>query len=397
MIKYITMFFSDFWHLFCLMSPAMLLGFLIAGIIAAFLKVDFIKKHFGENRLWNIIKASLFGVPLPLCSCSVLPVGLALRKNGASRGSVTSFLISTPQTGVDSIIVTGSIIGIVFAVFKVISAFITGIIGGVLTYIFVKEKFEDQDKKDTATSCCHQSGKEAGNDCIAKQCTSNKSKSLTKMLYKKIKYALNYGFVILLRDIAKPFVFGVLLATLISMFINDNALDKYTSSSYGYALGMIFMLLIGVPMYVCSTASVPIAAKLMTIGFSPGAAFVFLMTGPATNVATLVTLWKIIGKKNTIIYLLTIMISSIGFGILLDLIYQNYVSFDWSSLHGEHVGMGQQFAGMGMLILLIATSFIPFVKKLYKKMFHKHQDDKATKGENSQSCDSDKSSGCSCS
>ncbi len=355
----------------------MLLGFLIAGFISSFLKVSFIQRHFGQNRLWDIVKASLFGVPLPLCSCSVLPVGLALRKHGASRGAVTSFLISTPQTGIDSIIVTGSIIGGVFAIFKVISAFVTGILGGLITQLLIKIGFasEKEDSEVQAPSCSNhpeedsQCEHSASNGCDS-EC--DKTQNFVTILCAKVKHALYYGYVVLIKDISKPFLFGVLIATVITLFIPDKILETNASSGYGYALSMLLMLIIGVPMYVCSTASVPIAAALMIKGVSPGAAFVFLMTGPATNLATLVALWKILGRKNTVIYLLTIMISSIGFGVVLDLIYSSYIPNKFTAtLSDTGLGTGQQLAGLGMLCLVVSASLIPFLKKKYKKWTNK--------------------------
>ena len=367
----------EFWKLFCLMSPAMLLGFLIAGIISAFLKVSFIERHFGQNRLWDIIKASLFGVPLPLCSCSVLPVGLALRKHGASRGAVTSFLISTPQTGVDSVIVTGSIIGLVFAVFKVISAFITGIVGGVITQWLIKFGFTSEHAEDNEIKSCCSHKETSESECHQQPEIENSTDINTdnffSILWQKAKHALHYGYVVLIKDISKPFLFGVLIATAITLFVPDKALIKVSESDHGYALTMLLMLIIGVPMYVCSTASVPIAASLMLKGISPGAAFVFLMTGPATNLATLVTLWKILGKKNTMIYLFTIMTSSIGFGLILDLIYKSYIPSQETALHTSTIHMPEQIAGVGMLFLVISATLIPFLKKLYRKIANKEE------------------------
>ena len=371
--QHITNFIYEFWKLFCLMSPAMLLGFLIAGIISAFLKVSFIERHFGQNRLWDIIKAALFGVPLPLCSCSVLPVGLALRKHGASRGAVTSFLISTPQTGVDSVVVTGSIIGVVFAVFKVIAAFITGITGGVITQWLIKFGFStEHDKNADPRSCCSQKSSNTKKYEQKKASGSNKDQyKLFPILWQKTKHALYYGYIVLIRDISKPFLFGVFIATIITIFMPNDLLEKSASYGFGYALSMLLMLIIGVPMYVCSTASVPIAASLMLKGISPGAAFVFLMTGPATNLATLTTLWKILGKKNTMIYLSTIMVSSISFGLLLDLVYKNYLPNKITALHDAGVHAPEQLAGIGMLFLVISASLVPFLKKLYRKIMHK--------------------------
>ena len=283
-------FINTFWLLVKEISPFLLLGFLICGVLSIVLTVDTIKKYLGKKSLGSIVAASLFGVPLPLCSCGVIPVSAYLRKHGATKASTSSFLISTPQTGVDSIFITYSLLGPILAIYRPIIALFSGIIGGSLSLLFDKEDDVVYDV-DCEDDCC--------ND-------DENSSSLMKVI--------NYGFVRLPIDIVNPLILGLILSAIFSIFIPSN---YFESVGTGF-VGMIIMLFLGLPTYVCATASVPIAFVLYTKGFSLGAVLVFLMTGPATNITTISVCWKILGKKSTLIYLFTIIVSSMTAGLLLD-------------------------------------------------------------------------------
>jgi len=295
-------------HLFLEMSPFLLFGFIVSGFLSVLLTVEIVSKYLGGNKFKGIFLGSLFGVPLPLCSCGVIPVFSYLRKHGASRASTTSFLISTPQTGVDSILVTYGLLGPIFAIFRPIVAFLSGIIGGFLVAVL------DGDSKLSNISI------ECEDDC----CDENESK-----LYQ----IFNYGFVKLPQDIVSPLITGIILAAIIAVFIPH---DYFMHIGTGF-LGMLIMLLLGLPSYICATASVPIAFVLHTKGFSMGSLIVFLMCGPATNIATISVAIKQIGKKSTGIYLASIIICSIIAGLLFDAIFQE-----------ETVGTAMQ-GGMEML------------------------------------------------
>ncbi|MHB9139455.1 MAG: SO_0444 family Cu/Zn efflux transporter [Victivallaceae bacterium] len=297
MLKLLLQFLNEFWIITCQMAPWLLFGFLIAGLLSVFFSEAYVKKHLGKKGLKSIIKAALIGVPLPLCSCGVIPVTAALRKQGAGRGAAGSFLISTPQTGVDSFLVTYSMLGWFFAIFRPVFAFITGIIGGLLI-----EKFGEQDEPEAEiehanAGCC--------------DISPSKKRSFPEILLK----TFHYGFVVLLGDIALSLLIGLLAAAIISMAVPDN----YAADSIGKSwMAMPLMMLIGIPMYVCSTASVPIAAALIIKGFSPGAALVFMITGPATNAATISAMWHVLGKRSTMIYLTVLAVCSMLAGLLLD-------------------------------------------------------------------------------
>jgi len=285
----------DFWGTVAEMSPYLLFGFLVAGILSVLISQQLVERHLGGKGIWPLLKASIFGVPLPLCSCGVIPVSMSLHKHGASKGSTIAFLLSTPQTGIDSIFVTLSLLGPLFAVFRPVAAFVTGIVGGTLVDVF-GQSTEDKSRvppKYTA-ECC---GGAENN--------------------KKIARGLKYGFVTLPRDIGKAMLVGLVIAAVISALVPDG----YFAEKLGTGiLAMVVMMLLGIPVYVCATASVPVAAALILKGLTPGAALVFLMTGPATNAASFVTIWKVLGRATAITYLATVAGCALLSGILLDYI-----------------------------------------------------------------------------
>ncbi len=281
----------DFWGTLAEMSPYLLFGFFVAGLLTILVSREMVERHLGGKGIWPIFKASLAGVPMPLCSCSVIPVSMSLRKHGASKGATISFLLSTPQTGADNIFVIFSLLGPIFAIFSPIVAFTTGIIGGVAVSLFDRSKDAEYPEKCT-DGCC--------------------SKNDKKPAFVKV---LKYGFVSLPRDIGKEMLIGVLIAAFITSLVPEG----FFAEKLGTGLFPMFvMLLVGIPMYVCSIASIPIAAALIMKGMTPGAALVFLMTGPATNAASFIVIWKILGGKTAIIYLVSIAVCAILFGLLLD-------------------------------------------------------------------------------
>jgi hypothetical protein len=268
------------------MSPFLILGFLISGILYVVISKENIANNLGKPGPLSIIKASIFGVPMPLCSCGVIPVAASIYKRGASKGATLSFLISTPQTGVDSILITYGMLGPMFAFIRPIIALITGIIGGFCVEKIVKDEYV------TSVKINHEHSK------------------------KTLMDGLKYAFITLPQDIAWPLVKGILLAGLITLFIPDNFFISHGITGF---LAMVIMALVSIPMYICATASVPIAAGLILSGnLEPGAALVFLMAGPATNIATISVITKTLGKKIVYIYLSTIFICSIFFGFMIN-------------------------------------------------------------------------------
>ncbi len=360
MLDFLLRLVVDFWATVGEMSPYLLFGFFVAGLLSVFVSQKMVERHLGGRGFLPVLKATLFGIPLPLCSCGVIPVAMSLRKHGASKGSTISFLLSTPQTGVDSILVTYSLLGPVFAIFRPLAALVTGLIGGVLVDLFGqspedgRHKTEDgsllladggqktEDGRPTAKDSaarnpqsCHPGpgsgaairnpqSEPAGECCCCHHTTTPLRKFLNGM---------KYGFVSLPRDIGKPLLVGLAIAALIATVVPDD----FFAARLGHGLpAMLLMMLIGIPMYVCASASVPVAAAMILKGLSPGAALVFLITGPGTNAAGLTTIWKTLGRRTAILYLLTVAGCALAAGVVLDAI-----------IHSIDIGVASHMHHMG--------------------------------------------------
>ena len=279
------------------MSFYILTGLLIAGILKQLIPDDFIASHLGEKKSASVIKATLLGIPMPVCSCSVIPLAKSLQKEGASKGAVQSFLISTPITGVDSILATYSFFGWFFTFYRVITSVIIALITGILQNMI-------DDKANTAAEepvCC--------SGCCCESKVTEKKKRF------RSKEALKYAYVTLFGDIYKALFIGLIFGGLFTTLLPKEILQPL----FEYQLLTYFaVLIIAMPLYVCATASLPIAAAFMLSGMSPGAAFVFLSAGPATNSVTMGVVAQMFGKKSLLLYLGTIATLSILFGYLFD-------------------------------------------------------------------------------
>lgn len=289
------------------MAPYLLLGFLIAGVLHAFVPQGTYRRYLSASNLRSVLCAILFGVPLPLCSCGVIPTAVGMRREGASRGATNAFLIATPQTGVDSILATYAILGLPFALLRPIVAMVTGLIGGVVTNAVDR----DDDNADAAT---------AGDD-------SDENAPTT--FIEKCRSALSYGFTDMLIDIGQWLLLGIVLAGLITIFVPEGFFLSYQHNAL---LNMLIVLLIACPMYVCATGSIPVAAALMLKGLSSGAALVFLMAGPATNMASIMVLGKTLGRRSLMAYLLTIIVGAIAFGTIVDA----FLPAEWFATVSHH-------------------------------------------------------------
>jgi uncharacterized protein len=289
----------EFWATFEEMAPYLLFGFAVAGVLSVLISRATVERHLGGKQAGSVVRAALFGVPLPLCSCSVIPVTAALRRHGAGRGAATAFLLSTPQTGVDSIMVTYALLGPVLAIFRPVAAFITGLIGG----LAANTLHSSEGNPGPAPPECHEA------------CCAEDTPEDTPAPHGRLWRAFQHGFITLPRDVGKPLLLGVLVAGAISTFVPESLLTAHLG---GGLLSMLTMMLFGIPVYVCATASVPIAAALIAKGVSPGAAMVFLMTGPATNAASIAAVWKMMGQRTAIVYLATTAITALVSGLLLD-------------------------------------------------------------------------------
>ena len=285
------------------MAIYLMFGFLMAGVLYILFPSGVIRKHLGTKDIKAVVKSATLGVPLPLCSCGVIPTGISLYRQGAGRGATVSFLISTPQTGVESILVTYGFLGPIFALFRPLAAFISGIVGGAFTNLLVKDSNLSSSSSPSICTTCGELQIEGEHG---------------HRLGEKVKKMLEYALVDFPSDIVKWLVISICIAGLISYLLPENFISVHLSSGI-YA--MLLMMVVGIPLYVCATGSIPIAAVLMVKGLSPGAALVFLMTGPATNSATITMLAKTLGIKTTIIYVATIASMSLVFGLGLDAVY----------------------------------------------------------------------------
>ncbi|MEE2959245.1 MAG: permease [Myxococcota bacterium] len=283
--------FVALWAIMLKLSPWLLLGAGIAGLLHVFIPKNFIQREL--RGFWGVVKAVLLGVPLPLCSCGVIPTGLGLRQQGASRGATTGFLISTPQTGVDSILVSASLLGWPFAIFKVLSALLTGLVGG-----FLADWVEPENRQ--------------GHFGVTN------SKGARPSLYDGVTHGLQ-----ILQTVWRWLIFGIVVSAAIGVFAPESWIVELGAADPW--LAMLGALMIGLPLYVCATASVPIAAALIASGLPTGAALVFLMAGPATNVATVGAVYRGLGKRVLGVYLATIVIGSVSLGLLFDSLFPDQV------------------------------------------------------------------------
>jgi uncharacterized membrane protein YraQ (UPF0718 family)/copper chaperone CopZ len=331
-------FFYSLWVLVLEMAPYLLLGFFIAGLLYAFVPQKLYAKHLQKPGFKSVLYSTLLGIPLPLCSCGVLPTTVSLRKSGASRGACTSFLISTPQTGVDSILATYSLLGLPFAIIRPIAALVTGLVGGFVTDLSFKD--------------------EKATDVVSKNV---ENKNLTFM--QKLKVALQYAFGELLEDVGKWLVIGLLVSALITVAVpNDffSALQDYPF------LNMLIVLVIAIPMYTCATGSIPIALSLMMKGMTPGAAFLLLMAGPAINTASMLVINKAFGKKQTVIYIVSIVLGAITFGLVMDYLLPS----SWFDVSHMNAAIACCEEGHNEWFSIICS--VVFLILLIKSFFHGH-------------------------
>jgi uncharacterized membrane protein YraQ (UPF0718 family)/copper chaperone CopZ len=338
------------WAMLVEMAPYLLLGFTVAGLLSVMISPRWVERHLGNRGLGQVFKASLFGVPLPLCSCGVIPVGASLRQHGAGKGATTAFMLSTPQTGVDSIAVTYALLGPFLAVVRPVAALLTGFLGGSLVYAFDR-KDDDRPVDELPKQACS-----SGSDCC-----EDDEEPRKKTLFD----GLAYGLVTLPRDIGRALIVGILLSGLISALIEPHALEATLG---GGIWPMLVAMAVGIPLYVCATASTPIALSLIHAGLSPGAALVFLITGPATNGATLTTLWRVLGRRSVVIFLLTVAVGALATGIAVDAIVASDLVDPTAMVpavvspagahehHGEEAGSGLFGRACAILLILLLVN-----------------------------------------
>ena len=330
------------------MAPYLLLGFFIAGLLRVFVPRSLYSRHLAPRNMKSVVKAAAVGVPLPLCSCGVIPTTVGLRKEGASHGACTSFLIATPQTGVDSIIATYSLMGLPFAIVRPIAALFTAMFGGWLV-----NKFDKENPSDPATT---------PDDHDYDHCDCGHHHDHTQHIAtgfsSRLREALDYAFVEMMQDVGKWLIIGLLIAALITVAVPAD----WLAVLHDYKLlNMMIVLAVAIPMYVCATGSIPIAVSLMAKGLTPGAALVLLMAGPAVNSASMLVIGKVFGRRTLRLYLLAIIIGAVSFGLGIDyLLPQEWFAVQSAIAdagHCAHCFTWVEWLWMVLLVLLLINAF----------------------------------------
>lgn len=340
------------WDVLLESAPYMLLGFTVAGLLKAFVPGDLVHRHLGRSKLINVVKASLFGVPIPLCSCGVVPAAAGLRNQGASKGATAAFLISTPETGVDSVAITYALLDPFMAILRPVAAFLTATLAGVAINAV------EHGRAPMATNTeLPISNLGTGCGCGDDSCATSPTQSQTqRSVLQRARAGLSFAFGDLLKDIGSWFLLGLILAGAITALVPDTFIEAHLGNGF---LPMVLMLVVAVPMYVCATASTPIAAALALKGLSPGAAMVFLLAGPATNAASIAMVAKIIGKRATVVYLAAIMIASLLLGLAANWLYlkMGLSITDWVHTDTAHGHSWWHLVSAALLLLLLARTF----------------------------------------
>ncbi len=349
LLKFVTGVAIESWGLFEEAAPYLFLGFAVAGLLHALVPDEKILKYLGKSagKIRSALNASLLGIPLPLCSCGVVPTALSLKNRGATKGATLSFLISTPETGVDSIAITYALLDPIMTVFRPIASMTTALLTGIAENIMGGTKKESAKKENVLMmqpmAVCNDSSCSCGTDVVLDEGVST---------FRKLQEAFRYSFVELLGDISGWLMIGILFAGIISYVIPEELVGNYLG---GGVFSMLIVLVVGIPLYICATASTPLAAALVSKGMSPGTAFVFLLAGPATNAATITMVAKFLGKRSATLYLGMIALCSLAFGLLLDAIYLK-LGIELSSI----VGSASDVLAPGIKTMF-ALLLIPFI------------------------------------
>lgn len=327
------------------MAPYMVMGLLFVGLLHTFVPKERLLQLLGRNSAGSVVKAAMIGVPLPLCSCGVVPTAIELKKSGASDGAVLSFLTSTPQTGIDSIIATWGMMGPFMAVYRAVAAFLSGIITGLTANRFSKH---EPIISEAPTCSCH------GHD------------SHDHAGRPPLREILTYPFGGFMDELAGHFLIGVVVAAAITTLIPD---DFFLRFGLGTGLpSLLLMLVIGIPMYICSTSSIPVAAAFLLKGVSPGAAFVFLFAGPVTNAASLILLRSTLGKRLTALYVACVTGTALLFGGLCNWLVGKF-QIDILSLTGGHMAHRSVFSLVvaGVFLLLLIKGLIVTLRRRFRQ------------------------------
>jgi uncharacterized membrane protein YraQ (UPF0718 family) len=365
MIEFFQAFARNTWEMVAEMAPYLIFGFAIAGMLHILIRPERVQRLLGTPGIGAVLKACLIGVPMPLCSCSVIPVAASLRQSGASRGATSAFLSSTPQTGVDSILATYALMGGLFTAVRVAVAFVCGIVTGFLVELCCNGKSKDASPKTSDSSpltfsptnqAALRSTAPLNSISLSPKTAPKADCCATTLQPRGWSEALRYGFIQLPADLALALLFGLTLAGLITTLLPPDLISGSFSSG---PLAFFLATVISLPLYVCATASIPMAYALMAAGLSPGAVLIFLITGPATNTATIVTVWKMLGRKATLIYLGSLLVVSWLSGWLFNASLDQQPMVTTAHQHEVHApALWQHTSGFLLILILLCSLYI---------------------------------------
>lgn len=364
LVEILEKFVWQFVTLFSEMAPFLLLGFLLAGILHVWVPNHLYVPKISKTNFKSVLWSALFGIPLPICSCGVIPTSIALRKEGASKGASVSFLISTPATGVDSILATYSLLGGPFAILRPVAAFVTAMLGGLFTNVVTKKEPETGVAVVGETHEPHHEHEHC--DCDGDHCSCGQDHDedhSKKSFVQKVRETLEYGFVNMIGDVSKWLIIGLLLGALIAAFVPD---DFFLFLHEYPLLCMVVVLVLAMPMYTCATGSIPLALALVEKGITPGAALVLLMAGPATSFASMLVVGKAFGKRALAAYLTSIALGALFFGFIIDTFFMDtFLASMLPHASAECHGHG----ALGVLDYICAGLFALLI--VYAKFAHK--------------------------
>ncbi len=370
--------FSNFWILLSSISVYLLMGVLVAGVFKLLLPDALVKQHLGSHSFIANIKAAVLGIPLPLCSCSVIPFISVLKKSGASKSAIQTFLISTPITGADSIMASYGVFGWAFTVYRVITSVVISLFAGLITLFLDRESdsraaIDVNKNKAEKTFAAYRTRDVQGHSfkpvsqssCNVNDMAKIKSGANAALLNigvvkaeekpNRLQQVLAFAFDDVLKDISRSLLVGIIIGAVIVTFIPEN-LAAYISANV--FLNYLLVLLVSVPLYVCATSSIPLGLSLLSAGFSPGAAFIFLTAGPATNTVTISVVQKTLGNRSLMIYLLSVILGSLFFGTLFDYLFPHSLEKMFSFLnHEESPGFIAQISAVILLYLTLKYTF----------------------------------------
>lgn len=350
--------FANFVALSLESAPFLVLGLSIAGLIKAWVPTESVAKQLGGAGFWPVLKAALIGAPLPLCSCSVIPVTMGIHRSGASKGATVSFLVATPETGADSIAISYALLGPFMAIIRPISAISSAVFAGLMVSFSKGRGEQEKAGEIEVSSCCSDKKAEAESkpeqSCCSSPVKPRARQAVLKGFVQKTVYGLRYAFTDIFNNMVFWLVIGLFFAAIVKTFVPVSFLQQW-----GSGLGaMVVMVLVGIPMYICATASTPMAAGFLLAGLSPGTVLVFLLAGPATNMATLAIVKRELGSYALFAYLCGIVIAAIGFGLLVD---QLVILWDLNILAqvgGSHEMMNSWLEGItGALLLALGLRY----------------------------------------